>query len=322
MFGPEYNTIGSPTYNTANTLVKADGGHHLLDSNITDDGSTVSIGADVSITGGLVSTGSSVNLVSTIPGNFQLQKAIQYPSVDSVRRGHTYGENFIGMMDYSAVATRYDKSLVMIKGVNSGFAYTGIVYNSGYDVGFFLDTPSGSIARFSLETDEGDGVTRGVWYAKNMDIAGLANNTDQINIGNSTVVDINTIAGTEITFDAPSVQITGSLSYNGPSYSGVTALSISSQTASLDADSGDFYTLDLVNGSDTLVEIGNRAAGQTFILKTTQPASGTGTISFFGAKFSDGTVPSATATSNAIDIYTFVTFDDGDAFATQVTNLQ
>ena len=78
-------------------------GHHLNDSNITDDGSTVSIGPAVSITGGLVSTGSSVNLVSTIPGNFQIQKAIQYPSVDSVLRGQTFGSNFIGMLDYSGV---------------------------------------------------------------------------------------------------------------------------------------------------------------------------------------------------------------------------
>jgi len=41
LFGPEYNTIGSPTYNTSNTIPKSDGGHHLNDSSITDDGTTV-----------------------------------------------------------------------------------------------------------------------------------------------------------------------------------------------------------------------------------------------------------------------------------------
>ena len=42
LFGPEYTTIGSPTYNTNNRLVKGNGGHHLNDSTITDDGTKVS----------------------------------------------------------------------------------------------------------------------------------------------------------------------------------------------------------------------------------------------------------------------------------------
>ena len=44
MFGPEYNTKGSPTYLTNNTIPKGDGGHHLNDSQLTDDGSTLSYG--------------------------------------------------------------------------------------------------------------------------------------------------------------------------------------------------------------------------------------------------------------------------------------
>ena len=51
MFGPEYNTKGAPTYNTANTILKSNGGHHTLDSNITDDGSTVDIDAILSLPG-------------------------------------------------------------------------------------------------------------------------------------------------------------------------------------------------------------------------------------------------------------------------------
>jgi hypothetical protein len=47
MFGPEYAVKGTPTYNTANTILKADGGHHLLDSIITDDGSEVVVGGDL-----------------------------------------------------------------------------------------------------------------------------------------------------------------------------------------------------------------------------------------------------------------------------------
>jgi len=45
MFGPEYNTKGVPTYLTNNTIPKGDGGHHLNDSNITDDGSITKVSA-------------------------------------------------------------------------------------------------------------------------------------------------------------------------------------------------------------------------------------------------------------------------------------
>jgi hypothetical protein len=51
MFGPEYSVKGSPTYPTANTLVKGNGGHHLEDSSITDDGTLVTIDANVSASG-------------------------------------------------------------------------------------------------------------------------------------------------------------------------------------------------------------------------------------------------------------------------------
>lgn len=51
MFGPEYATKGSPTYLTNNKIPKGNGSHHLNDSNITDDGTTVSISTPLVITG-------------------------------------------------------------------------------------------------------------------------------------------------------------------------------------------------------------------------------------------------------------------------------
>lgn len=64
LFGPEYGTKGSPIYNTSNRVVKGDGGHHILDSNISDDGSTVSINSNTQVTGSLLVNGQSV-LVGT-----------------------------------------------------------------------------------------------------------------------------------------------------------------------------------------------------------------------------------------------------------------
>jgi hypothetical protein len=57
IFGPEYNTKGSPTYPTSNTLVKGNGDHHIVDSNITDNGSLITLGSNTSITGTIVASG-------------------------------------------------------------------------------------------------------------------------------------------------------------------------------------------------------------------------------------------------------------------------
>ena len=43
MFGPGYNTRGSHVYPANNTILKGTGDHHIEDSNITDDGSKVSV---------------------------------------------------------------------------------------------------------------------------------------------------------------------------------------------------------------------------------------------------------------------------------------
>ena len=60
LFGPEYGTKGSPIYNTNNRIVKSDGKHHILDSNISDDGSTVSINSNTQVTGSLSVNGEGV----------------------------------------------------------------------------------------------------------------------------------------------------------------------------------------------------------------------------------------------------------------------
>lgn len=59
LFGPEYNTKGSPIYPTNNRIQKGNGGHHILDSNISDDGSNVSINSNTQITGSLTINGNT-----------------------------------------------------------------------------------------------------------------------------------------------------------------------------------------------------------------------------------------------------------------------
>jgi len=79
IFGPEYSTKGTPSYLSNNTLPKGDGGHHLNDSSITDDGTEVYINNSLRVESGI--TGSvSGSLVGTLLGtssfaNFSLSSS-------------------------------------------------------------------------------------------------------------------------------------------------------------------------------------------------------------------------------------------------------
>ena len=64
MFGPEYNTKGSPIYPTTNTLVKGNG-HHLEDSSISDDGTTVDVTLPMNVTAVTASLGFVGDLTGT-----------------------------------------------------------------------------------------------------------------------------------------------------------------------------------------------------------------------------------------------------------------
>lgn len=75
LFGPEYNTKGSPTYLTSGSIPKGDGGHHLYDSNISDNGTLITLGSNTSVTGTLVATGttllsSSAQIATDVSGAF------------------------------------------------------------------------------------------------------------------------------------------------------------------------------------------------------------------------------------------------------------
>ena len=69
LFGPEYNTKGSPIYLTANRIPKAEGTHHLVDTNISDNGTTVSINSNTQVTGSLnVSTNITAESLNVTSG--------------------------------------------------------------------------------------------------------------------------------------------------------------------------------------------------------------------------------------------------------------
>ena len=116
------------------------------------------------------------------------------------------------------------------------------------------------------------------------------------------------------------LQVTGSLQYEGTSTGKQQTLSIVSNTASLDPSTGDYFTLTLVSGSNTVVDVGysDSGRGTTFILECKQPSPAGGTIEFINAKFPGGTAP--TASPAGTDIYTFVGINGGDSYGVQTAN--
>ena len=113
--------------------------------------------------------------------------------------------------------------------------------------------------------------------------------------------------------------ITGSLTITGSVYGNINALSISSNTASMDLTKGDFFTLQLVSGSNTRIEPTNIRAGQTIslLLSTT----GSATVSFpSSVKQVSGSSYTPTTTTSK-DIVTLIAFDTTDLYLANVKNL-
>jgi len=115
---------------------------------------------------------------------------------------------------------------------------------------------------------------------------------------------------------------TGSQTITGSVLGNVTTLSITSNTASMDLNKGNFFTLTLVSGSTTQLAASNVKAGQTINLLVTQAAVGSGSLSYNSTfKFTPGNQYTASVSSSAKDIITFITFDNSNIYASAIKNL-
>lgn len=115
---------------------------------------------------------------------------------------------------------------------------------------------------------------------------------------------------------------TGSQTISGSVYGNVEALTISSNTASINLAVSNFFTLNLVSGSTTHIAATNIQKGQTVNILFTQPSVGTGSVSYNSTfKFPAGANYVTTPITGAIDIVTFVTFDSTNIYASSINNL-
>ena len=105
----------------------------------------------------------------------------------------------------------------------------------------------------------------------------------------------------------------------GSTQGNVVALSIASNTASLNLNLGNFFTLQLVPGVDTYVNPSNIKPGQSSLLLIS--TTGSGTVSFpSSVKQPSGSSYTATTTTGT-DILTFASLDNTNLYVVNVKNL-
>jgi hypothetical protein len=123
-------------------------------------------------------------------------------------------------------------------------------------------------------------------------------------------------------FITGSVTLSGSLQTSGSFRGEVNALTITSQTASVNLDRGNMYTLTLANNVTTHIAFTNIRPGQTANIRVTQGSSGNGAVAFQSVvKQPTGSAYTGSQVANAIDILSLVTFDSTDVYVSSVRRL-
>ena len=103
----------------------------------------------------------------------------------------------------------------------------------------------------------------------------------------------------------------------------VTALTITSQTASLDWNTGNYFTLTLVSGSTTRLNFSNTQAGEVINLQIQQSSISGGNLSFPSTvTFPTGSAYTASIAANEIDLLTLISFDGTNVRAVPAKQFQ
>jgi hypothetical protein len=113
----------------------------------------------------------------------------------------------------------------------------------------------------------------------------------------------------------------GSYVITGSHRGNVVSQSIASSTASFDFSTGNFFTLNLTGSTLTHISASNIQAGQTVNVRISQGAT-TGSVNFSPAFYQvSGSAYTPTAVANAVDILTFITFDNSLIYVSNIKNL-
>jgi uncharacterized coiled-coil protein SlyX len=230
----------------------------------------------------------------------------------------TYGSMFSGR--FNAVDGNKAKTAETIFAVGTGTGY------ANRKTGFLIDSGSNTFVEGTLN------VSGATSLNGDLNITGSLTASLQegfVYVGNAsgitTTVATSSFGGGAAFPFTGSAQITGSLGVTGSVSGFVNTLSISSNTASLDFNNGNFFTLQLVSGSITHLTATNIRPGQTInlLVKTDSgSAAASGSLTFSPTfKFAGGFDYTPTQITASQDLVSFVTFDTTQVLAGQIKNL-
>ena len=139
---------------------------------------------------------------------------------------------------------------------------------------------------------------------------------DTVYVPNFVVTGSSTITGTS-TFNGTST-FTQATIFSGSIRGEVRPLSISSNTASLDCSSDNFYTLQLVSGSNTFINPSNILPGQTINLRVN--TTGSATVSFPSSVLQQSGLSYIPTSTTGVDVLTFISFDSTSLLLSNIKN--
>jgi len=160
LMGPEtYNNIGNETYITANRLVKSIGIEHLTNSNISDDGTTVTILSNTIINGTISATGTTIVSGSSQISHDSTTGYVANRHIDHTSVSISAGNGLSGGGDISATRTLTldTASATFTSGVKSKMNTDGVISGSAQVVAAL---PSGTVSG-SSQVLSGTGIWSG-----------------------------------------------------------------------------------------------------------------------------------------------------------------
>lgn len=304
LFGPEFSTKGTPTYPTTNTIQKGTGGHHLGDSIITDDGSTVTVGGDIE--GNVVTA--NTYFAGDLIGTASLASTASYVSA-----GNIDGKvSTAALSDTASYVSAVNIDGTVANATTASYALTSsaattFTISTQLDLGSSVITVDSASATGSLIDNIHPAIASGSTAIKH--IVTIDQTAYDTISGSSNVYD-DTLY---IISDASDNVYPNNLQVQGQIYTPTFAGTIASSTSSIDFDNGNFATLSLTTPT-FLANPSNLKSGTTYtlIIDSGSLISNHGTA----WKFAGGTSPTY---SNGTDVLTCVS-DGTSLYATALAD--
>ena len=326
LFGPQYGIKDTPTYLTSGVLPKSNGNHHLVDSNITDNGNKVIISTTTIISGSLLVSGSGMS--GSFSGSFVGNGSgltnlnidpTTLPSGIVSSSAQTISNLPSGIVSSSAqIISELPSSTLSSSAqiAELGYVQSSITASSLETASINLNVitfTKGDDSSFALTVDTGSLPSGIISGSSQLTALGVVTSS-----GNNTeFTDVSVGGDLAISGD---VIVTGTLSsptqYIPPTYQAM------QWTVIYPVSTGNFFRTTLAAGSLNTIIMGlGGPIGQTINIQITQHPTSPGTIGWSSnIKFADGFDSSASTGAGDIDVWSLITFDGSDYYVTGLKN--